>query len=355
MAISLAPELETQLQAYEAHIFKNGPPAILLETEVCKYFDQWGHDPDRVDALFNRFATIWGILYQLHHFAEADAYWDTPLYYAEKWENMRQKRLHKGTPYYFRAMAVVAGGNIDRGFLYFHQALEEDELTTGRPVSSGPAWSFVTLDFVNVYQAALQLVRSRADWLDQRLSAYRATGRGSLSLGGLRTNVLNQPQLKDATFSFTHAVFRSEHLFSLAQQFRSSQFASQLELDTLNSFCRIAEVWLKDRQPPSNRHERQLGGQLLRFFQNQKWSLTHDDLRKVMAADFEAKLAAILDGQQGPLPRCYLSSQADLVLIYVLRNQASHEVTSSAIICRRFPEFVERVLFGLFVIGEKLF
>lgn len=136
---------------------------------------------------------------------------------------------------------------------------------------------------------------------------------------------------------------------------RSSPFASQLELDTLFSLCRIAEVWLKDRQPPTNKLERQLGGQLLRLFTSQHWPITSSDLGAVGTADFEQSLATLLDGKKGPLPRIFQSVEGDLILIYILRNQAGHASVSSPIVWQRFSELLERTLFGLFSIGERLF
>jgi hypothetical protein len=355
---SLLPsELENQIQAYQDYFFGKRLTwdYVRLEAEVMSFFDQYGHDPGMVDALFNRFATIWGFLYQLREFARADDFWDIPLGYANQWEQTRNARLHKGTPYYFRAMAAVAGGNIDRGFLLFHQALDEDERRDGGPVSTGPAWSFVTLDYSNVYQAAFKDVKSRADWLDQLFGQYNASGRGSFTLADFRSRVLNQPGLREATYSFTHALFKSKNLIELPEPFRFSTFASQIELDTLFNFCRVGEVWLKYKQPPSNRYERELGGQLLRFFQSRRWVLTPSDLTSTNSVDFDLCLSTLLDGQKGPLPRSYQPLEADLILIYIMRNQAGHGTVSSTVVCNRFSELLQRILFGLFSVGERLF
>ena len=353
---ALPPDLEVQIQAYQDRVFGRIEPwdYTQLEFELLKYFDQNGHDTSKVDALFSRFAGIWNVLYQLRQFAQADRFWDVPLEYAEKWERTRGKQLHKGTPYYFRAMAAVAAGNIDRGFLFFHQALTEDETNCGS-ASPRPAWRFVTLDYASAEQAAFHLVKSRADWLDQRLRAYRLNRCGSLELKHLRSRVLDRPGLKDATFSFVHSVFRCESMLSLPQRFRMSSFGSQLELDMLFSLCRIAEVWLKECQKPQNKHERQLGGQLLRFFASQQWLLDRTELTAVRTGDFENNLTALLDGIQGPLPRQFQPIEADLVVVYTLRNQAGHAITSSSAVHDRFPDLLERVFFALFTITERLF
>ena len=354
--MSLPSQLDDEINNFGIHQLGGRvlPNWALLEQQVFKYFDQCGHNSTRVDALFNRFARFWSLLFQLYRFEEADMFWEMPLKYAVTWEAQRNKTLHKGTPYYFRAMAAIGARNIDRGFLFFHQAAQEDDKTFGSAVTA-PAWSFVTLDYANVHQAALHLVKSRADWLNRRIQDYQARGRGSLTMDRLRKRVLLQPQLPDATISFTHSVFRAENLLSLSPQFRSSRFASQLELDALTGLSRIAESWLKNRQPPTNKRERQLGGQLRRFFAGQGWSLTRQELSQINKADFDNTITALLDGQQGPLLRVYQASQADLLVTYAVRNHAAHDVTSSQVVYMRFEELLDRVFHGLFVVAEKLF
>lgn len=363
MTNSIPFELENLIRDYERYLDNTAGQAwdyASLEAEVFKYFDQWGENhPQEIDNLFTRFARIWALYYQSRKFQDADEFWKRPLDYATKWEETRKGHLHKGTPYYFRAMAAVASGNIDRGFLFFHQALDEDEKIQGRPAVN-TAWRFVTFDYSNKHQAALGLLKPRADWLGNIISTYQTSGRGSLSLATLKNRVLDNPQLTETTFSFTHAVFRSENFMSLPEGFRSSTFASQLALDILFSLCRIAEVWLKDRQPPNNRYERQLGGQLIRFFRDNHFVsqppyLTDTDLSQIGNADFDQCLDALLDGKQGPLPRPFRPLESDLIIIYILRNQAGHATASSDVVSTRFEDLLERVFFGLFQIVEALF
>ena len=98
-----------------------------------------------------------------------------------------------------------------------------------------------------------------------------------------------------------------------------------------------------------------MGGQLLRFFQRQTWPLQKRDLTTINEDDFEAVLSALLDGKQGPLLRVFQPVEADLLLIYVMRNQAGHGIESSPTINRRFSELLDRTFFGLFAIAERLF
>lgn len=131
---SLPAQLEEYFKDYELQLFKGGLPVNygLWMGEVWRYFDQWYTDADMIDDIFNGFGATWGLLYQIGQFAAADTFWEMPIGFAHQWEADRRKTLHKGTPYYFRGMAAVMNGNIDRGFLFFHQALEEERKIRGR-------------------------------------------------------------------------------------------------------------------------------------------------------------------------------------------------------------------------------
>lgn len=362
MTYSIPPELHKEIQEFEKKLalFESAQTAAhnSLEFEVMKYFDQWGYNPSATDLLFTQFIGISNHYYAEHNYEKADEVWEVPLEYAAKWEKGNNKLLHKGTPYYCRGMTAIAAGNIDRGFLFFHQALDEDNRIPGQR-GWGPAWSFVYFDYKNPRQAALRLIKPRAEWLDSIISKYRSSGRGSLTKVKLRNHVLKKKRLKETSFSFIHTVFRSHNLLSMPARFRSSPFASQLALDILFSLCRIAEIWLKNKQKPKNKNEehqlRQLGGQLLWFFKSQSSQVSDIDLTNINKVDLDLSLKALLDDKRGVLPRRFQPWEADLMIIYLLRNHAGHETTSSSVVCQRFDELLERLFFGLFCIVENLY
>jgi len=361
----IPPELEKQIQDYENFLFHPGQTWNIsnLEKEVFKYLDRYGHGQygdsgTLTDKLSSRFANIWQVYYRSNKFLEADKFWDLPLDIYAKWEEDNNKIVARGSPHYFRGMAAVTYGNVDRGFLFFHQALEDDFREGFRPYKKNnrsPAWDFVTFNYSSRRQAALPLIKPRADWLSHRISNYQDSNRGSLSLAKLRRKVLVNTRLRETTFSFTYEVFRSKNLLSYPQAFRTGRFASQLSLDILFSLCRIGEVWLKNKQTPANSFERQLGGQLVRFFTEHDIPVNNNEIREVGKADFEKSLGSLLDNRKGPLPRRFQLVESDLLLIYILRNEAAHAATSSRIISERFNELVERVFFGLFKIVEVLY
>ncbi|MBM3941022.1 MAG: hypothetical protein FJ318_09125 [SAR202 cluster bacterium] len=248
--------------------------------------------------------------------------------------------------------------SIDRAFLFFHQAVEEDRRSWDAPMAH-PAWKFVVLDSDSTDQAAYQIVKDRANWIERRIRPNAGARGLTLSMGYFRSRVLQSASLAETAFSFTHSVFRCEYLLRLPPAFRMSEFSSLLGLDTLNSPSRILEVWLKYRQSAEGKSSPQLGGQLLRFFASQGWPLTYSELKRINSAfregGFDKTCVDLLEGKQGQLPRVFTDVEADLLLMYGVRNQASHSVTSSQLVRQRLQEIVDRFPLGLFTTAQRLF
>jgi len=200
--------------------------------------------------------------------------------------------------------------------------------------------------------------RERADWLETILSNYRDSKRGLLLLSDFRLKVLHNTPLLESTFSFTHAIFRIHNILQLPTNFRTSPFSSQLELDSLFGLCRTAEEWLKYAQTPSNSNERQIGGQILRLLNSQHLSWAPADLKNIngLAKNyFDQCVQNLLNGSSGYFHRDFQSLESDLIVIYLFRNRAGHGSISSKIVWENFDKLVERVLFGLFSICERLY
>ncbi|MFC1964226.1 hypothetical protein ACFLV1_02470 [Chloroflexota bacterium] len=174
----ISPELEKQIQDYTEFLFN--PDKIWnvenLEKEVFKYLNL-SQKGTYVDKLSTRFLQIWRVYYLSGKYFEADKFWDFLLDLYTKWEKTNRwdetnKKIPRGTPYYCRGMSAVAYGNIDRGFLFFHQAVDDDLIEGFRPYKVGgshsPAWLFVTFDYSDRRQAGGLLLKRRADWLRKK-------------------------------------------------------------------------------------------------------------------------------------------------------------------------------------------
>lgn len=112
--------------------------------EALDFFDHSDGNYHAHDAFFNNFTIIWQSLLNQGRFKNAGYLWDFALNIAYDWENKNQnKRIHKGTPYYFWGVTCILNGDLEKGFLLMHQALEEDKKTHQTNTPKTPAYSLL--------------------------------------------------------------------------------------------------------------------------------------------------------------------------------------------------------------------
>lgn len=364
MTSPLPSKLVSHIQLYGRHVL--GVPSVPafnhfeLEQAIFQYLDRKGNNPTAVDALFNEFAGSWSLLYQTGKFNEAEVFWQNPLTWAMQWECSRGRQLHKGTPYYFMGMASIRAGHRDLAFLLMHQAVEEDKRAAPSAYKDRPAWRFVTLDVDSVHQAASPIVREHAQWLENKLLWFTTNRCHSLSLSDLRNRVFALPNMDEATFSFVHSTFRCRELEGVSNSLGISTFSAQLCLDTLFPLCRVGEELLKYKQPPIKSKEKQIGGQISRFFGTLGSSLDHTAFSVLNHLDLSLSIGALLSASpitdsKGGAIKGYSSSEADLLLVYVLRNAGGHRTDAPRIVAERYEDLLQRALSTLFLVAATLY
>ncbi len=76
--------------------------------------------------LFEKLSTYWLNYMQNGQHILAIPFWTKILSIAHKWEKDTGKHIHKGTPYAFIAHTYLMIGDIDTGFTYIYNAIEDD-------------------------------------------------------------------------------------------------------------------------------------------------------------------------------------------------------------------------------------
>ena len=69
--------------------------------------------------------------------------WEWAMRIAHEWEASRGEHVHKGSGYYFAGIRDIALGDLDRGFLYMHQAAVEDIYPDRDRLPDSPAGWFL--------------------------------------------------------------------------------------------------------------------------------------------------------------------------------------------------------------------
>ena len=164
---------------------------------------------------------------------------------ADAWEQAHPgERLHKGTPYYFLGMGLLISGDLDYGFLYMHQALREDQLSSGQDLPQQPALFFVTMNTRRAEQAFKPQVQAYGDFVRRHMAAYRRSRRGGLKFPRFRSIVSSRPGLLEPLFHLVYATARLIRFGEMSVPSRSTAFGRSLSGQGLFDLCQVAEEWL---------------------------------------------------------------------------------------------------------------
>lgn len=168
--------------------------------------------------------------------------WEWAMRIAHDWEAGGGKRVHKGSGYYFAGIRDIAQGDLERGFLYMHQAAVEDTYPSRDRLPESPAGWFLSLDARRADQAYYDKVAEYEAFLDARLTAYRTASRGGLTLADLRARYKAHGDLLDAVTTIAHVVARLTRLDSKRlRQILDNRFAALLLTQISLELCLVIE------------------------------------------------------------------------------------------------------------------
>lgn len=346
---TLGPRLEAALDSM-VHARVDEWTAAAFE-----YFDR----ERQPNELFNVLASLW-----LPNVAAAHRGID-PISFglnaARAWEDAHPgERLHKGTPYYFLGMATILAGDLDYGFLYMHQALREDQLSSGRQDPPQPALFFVTMDAQKAEPAFQPQVQHYADYVGARLTDYRTSGRGSLDLATLRAVVLSRSSLVESMFHLVYATARTLRLEEIAIEARQTVFGRNLYSQALFDLCIVAEEWLRYAWPMPG--DELFAALTDRYASATGLALTQTERAEVRRAaedpaNWGTVLNSLVDGSyrtSAGTGRAMADREADILVAYLIRNRSAHTLTADAILERHFEDVERRLYWAIFAIAEHL-
>lgn len=241
------------LRLHESHFSGRGFDLTKFRNEALDFFDHSDGNYHAHDGFFNNFTIIWQSFLNQRLFKNAEYLWDFALNIAYDWENKNQnKRIHKGTPYYFWGVTCILNGDLEKGFLLMHQALEEDKRAHQTNTPKTPAYSFVTLDYENQNQFFRPKVIEIAKFLDENLNSYRSSREGTLTLPDFKSKFLEESTLQEVVFYFIFELFRLKKLLEeINQRLTQNVFSSLLQANTIFTLCLIIDNVIKQKKSQS--------------------------------------------------------------------------------------------------------
>ncbi len=353
---TLAPALDKKFIDLHSAYFGHGALSLDdFEAEAINFLDLCADKIDLHDAYFNNFTIIWNSFLSVGKFAESENIWNMALAPVLKWEKANlNKRIHKGTPYYFWGMTVLQRGDIDKGYALMHRAIEEDFLTHGKAYIDTPGFALVSLNYVKADQAFRPWVIQQAKFLNELQNNYSALYGRKFILEDFKDRFLLAPPNTETVFLLAYAIARLMRLSELPAHAIQSSFAGQLEINILFDVVLVIDNAIREKNPKQQKFIDHAEFLLTRA----DFALTNAQLGKINEAynnNFDSTLRTILDGTFS-LPNLTLTKfQRDVAVVYGLRNFGAHDVSSSNTIRERFLEIQQVVMNVLFATVDFLY
>ena len=326
---------------------------VRFEAAAARFFAESNVGTQQHDTFFENFAMVWQHWVKAGRLAQAEELWKLALAPALAWESGdANRRVHKGTPYYFWGMTSILRGDLDRGYVLMHQAVEEDVLTYRQESPDSPAFAFATLNAIKPDQAFRGWLLGQAQHVSTLLDSYsRTTGR-SFDFNRFQQRFLANGINRDASFLLAHALARLMKFVTIPDYARDSGFASQLQIQVLFDVTLVIDAAIRPYNAPEWRFIRHAA----LLAQRASLSLTEIQLREVnglFESDFEGTLNGFLDERitltDGSVPKALAR---DICVAYGLRNYGAHQVKPATSLPSRFEECAQRTFNVLFLSVE---
>lgn len=310
---------------------------------------------------FVNFTNLWQYFMSSGNIEKAKWIWEFALKLAYEWEKNNNKRIHKGTPYYFYAVTNIIAGDIPNGFLLMHQAFREDQETDKIDFPKTPAYSFITLDYENIHQYFLPKVREIAFFLDDRIKEYINNRESNLNLDDFKQKFLKNkesPLIIDVVYYFVYSLFQLNKLFNIGKEVTENKFASMLEADIMFNLCVVLDKIIAYKNPDNSEKINKKGGKKYLYLKDQIGYLFNKKINFIdrVATDvkkngFDKALEKLLSSQF----KNFKFIEEDFAISYICRNYRAHNIKGESLIYKNFKDIIQRILNSIFYSVEKLY
>lgn len=252
-------------------------------------------------------------------------------------------------------MTALLRGDLDRGYLLIHQAVQEDIDTLGQPAPNTPGYALVSLNYNKVDQAFRQWVVAQAEFLIALLDNYNTTHGRGVALDDVKRQFLDAPPSDETVFLLTYTVARLMGLSNVPVHTTKNPFAGQLELNVLFDVTLVIDSAIKAKNPTQWKfiHHAE------HILDAAGHALSNARLREINGRfenAFDATVRAALDGNITLQDGTVLDRlQSDVALCYGLRNNGAHNIGTASTIWNRYTETQQAVFRALFATIDYLY
>jgi hypothetical protein len=310
--------------------------------------------------LFDNMTPFWMELLKAGRHILAVQLWRKVLSLAHAWEKRTGVHVHKGSPYAFIAYTYLMMGDIDTGFSYIYNAVEEDKkLNDVCPEISypknAPVYLTATLNPCrqNVMYPLVSEIRSV---LEDHLDSYRREFGSSLSMDDLDRRFLQNPDLEVIVYFFVFTFWGIfEHQRKVDHDLMQNDFSKLKNANWLFALCLVIDKLFHSHPRYSDWF---IGSEMVKYVVH-KGLMAKDDLNnlrdqtKVREASPDQLIPKLLS-----LSVIYSGAPVKKEIQYLfvawnLRNFAGHNIEIQNIVANNFEGIVRVLLYDIFLIIEE--
>lgn len=288
--------------------------------------------------------------------------------------------MHKGTPYYFSAVASILQNDFDTAMMSMHNALKEDKKNAPNIWTNLPAYNFLKLNdkkqdqYLKLYvDQIIKFIRYHLDGEGNKLIGYenhfKAKRNGNLTYAQFRKKFLDSQNVsEELKFFFVYSIIRLWHLHRLHKNklgddlmapliFTNSLFTLILVVDNLlktwnnpnlqrKNFSEhlhlisIQENWIN----PQCRYMNYMNDLDLNFRRDSNFNNWCKELIRFRGKEYITSISCRVIGKL----------ESDFVLACGLRNFSAHTVESQSFLWKNYTKILQSVLNCLFKTIELL-
>jgi|GEM_PF-1577962 len=314
------------------------------------------------DYYFGQYTTLWQYYLKHQRHVLGTTLWQHVCRLVWDWEKKSEKKIHKGTLYFFLGATLLRQGNIDLAYLFISNAIEQDKFSSTLMKSPEhyrhlPAYLFSSGIVDNPNNYLYPFVLQMWGFLKPTITSFGTVGYSrSFTSDDFDNKFLKNSQLDSEKLFFLYTINTIINIKNVTtEELEVNDFLKMKRLDILFNLCQVIESAL------GKKIQKALISKLIQEVCFQKYGVTPDDSHSIYTAlDFKKSpvtaletclsLNFVFNGK--PVRKEVLT----LIGIWGLRNYGGHNIdTSSPILSTRFDEMVQFVFSGLFIALQEYY
>lgn len=319
------------------------------------------------NIFFEKFIFLWDKIKAKKLLIHSLQIWRDVISWVSEWEEKNSFKIHKGTPYFFLGSNfLVEASNLDLGFMFLDLAMEEDKrfykkINDVDAYRSTPA--FLTLSLINDEKNALYepFVKEITQIIEIEIKNYNEQYKKKINLNWFREKFLDNPHLDKEKFFFVYNLYNFLLFRKIINDSKAEEtiFSEYKKLDLLFNFCLVVEVIF------SYKYGKKTLLPNISEYTKQKYNLKETDLIEISNLNrlnnenatfiFSEAIDKILNNKIYDKSRKMIDKELNLfLLLWILRNYGGHRIIIDTIISKRYDEIVQKIIYSLFLICEKI-